>query len=428
MGRKRSEELYREACEVMPGGVSSPVRAFRSVGGTPVYYRNAKGSRFRDEDENEYVDFCMSWGPLILGHAQAAVIEAVREAAGQGLSFGACCSREVALAKKVLEAFPSMEQVRFVSSGTEAVMTAIRLARGVTGRPKIVKFEGGYHGHSDSLLVKAGSGLVTFGTSSSKGVPEAVAEQTLVLPFDDEQALEQAFETHGDLIAAAIVEPLPANNGLLEQRPEWLERLRALTSKHGALLIFDEVISGFRLRYGGYGDMLGIQADLVTLGKIIGGGMPVGALIGPKKTMQALAPLGGVYQAGTLSGNPISLAAGLATLEQLADGAVYDRLEALGTKLDAALAQHGADLPFLNWRRLGSILWFHLAEGQMPRAASAIDANTVERFNPVHAPLLNRGLYLPPSAYEVLFLSAAHSDEEVENLAAEFVREVRKGQ
>jgi glutamate-1-semialdehyde 2,1-aminomutase len=424
--RKRSQELYRKAAGIMPGGVSSPVRAFGSVGGTPVYYRDASGSRFRDEDGNEYTDYCMSWGPLILGHAHPAVIEAVRETAARGLSYGACCRNEIELAERVIQAFPSMEQVRLVSSGTEAVMTAIRLARGVTGRPKILKFEGGYHGHSDSLLVKAGSGLATFGTSSSLGVPAPFAAETVICPLDDEAALDQAFDQFGRELAAAIVEPLPANNGLLEQRPEWLQHLRGLTRKVGALLIFDEVISGFRLRFGGYADALGIDADLVTLGKIIGGGMPVGALAGPAETMQALAPLGNVYQAGTLSGNPVSLSAGIATLDMLSDGDAYARLESLGGAFDAAMKREGSDLPFLRWRRLGSVVWLHLANCDLPRRADVIDSRAAQRFNQIHGKLLDRGIYLAPSAYEVTFLSTAHTQEEVETLACEIVGALRE--
>jgi glutamate-1-semialdehyde 2,1-aminomutase len=312
-----------------------------------------------------------------------------------------------------------MEQVRFVSSGTEAVMTAIRLARGATGRSKILKFEGGYHGHSDSLLVKAGSGLATFGTSSSKGVPESLAAETLVLPFDDPGALEEVFARAGDELAAAIVEPLPANEGLLEQRPEWLHRLRELTRRHGALLILDEVISGFRFRRGGFGDGRGVQADLVTLGKIVGGGMPLAALVGSRALMSQLAPLGGVYQAGTLSGNPVSLAAGIATLRLLSDERAYADLESLGAHLDRALEAGREKQPCLNWRRVGSIVWFHLAEGDVPRRSSAIRKEAVSRFNEVHSRLLDRGLYLPPSAYEVLFLSTAHTPADLERLAKE---------
>jgi len=425
MSRKQSKELYQKACELMPGGVSSPVRAFKSVSGTPVYYKSAQGSGFEDEDGNRYVDYCMSWGPLILGHAHPAVVEAVSKAAKDGLSYGACCRKEIDLAELVLLAFPRMEQVRFVNSGTEAVMTAIRLARGITGRTKILKFVGGYHGHSDSLLVRAGSGLVTFGTSSSQGVPDAFVAETVVCPLDNEEALETAFTAYGKDLAAAIVEPLPANNGLLEQRPEWLKKLRQLTRDHQALLIFDEVISGFRLRFGGYGDSLGVDADLVTLGKIIGGGMPVGALAGPRELMENLAPLGGVYQAGTLSGNPVSLAAGIATLELLSDEKIYEQLEALGRSLDAALQKAAADISVLKWRRLGSVFWFHLANGEVPRSADRIRPASAERYNRIHPKLLDQGIYLAPSAYEVAFLSAAHTKEEVETLAEEMVAQLK---
>jgi glutamate-1-semialdehyde 2,1-aminomutase len=425
MSRRQSKDLYEKACELIPGGVSSPVRAFKSVSGTPVYYKSARGSGFEDEDGNRYVDYCMSWGPLILGHAHPAVVDAVERAARDGLSYGACCRKEIDLAELVLLAFGKMEQVRLVNSGTEAVMTAIRLARGFTGRTKILKFVGGYHGHSDSLLVRAGSGLVTFGTSSSQGVPDAFVAETVVCPLDDEEALETAFRSCGNDLAAAIVEPLPANNGLLQQRPEWLKRLRKLTSDHGALLIFDEVISGFRLRFGGYGDSLGIDADLVTLGKIIGGGMPVGALAGSRELMGNLAPLGGVYQAGTLSGNPVSLAAGIATLELLSDEKVYEQLEVLGRSLDAALEKAAGDIPFLKWRRLGSVFWFHLAAGEVPRSAERIRPESAERYARIHPRLLDRGIYLAPSAYEVAFLSAAHTQEEVESLAGELAAQLK---
>ena len=420
----RSKELFAKAAELMPGGVSSPVRAFRSVGGTPIYFRDASGARFHDEDGNEYVDYCMSWGPMITGHAHPAVVEAVRSAAGEGLSYGACSRREIALAERILPAFQGMEQIRFVSSGTEAVMTAIRLARGATGRAKILKFHGGYHGHSDSLLVKAGSGLVTFGTSSSLGVPQSFAAETLVCPFDDLQALEELFAVAGPQLAAAIVEPLPANNGLLEQRPEWLRKLRELCTRHGTLLILDEVISGFRLRFGGYGESQGIAGDLITLGKIIGGGLPVGALLGPRSIMQQLAPVGGVYQAGTLSGNPVAMASGLAALGLLQGGEVYGLLEQRGQELDAALRAAGQGMPFLRWRRVGSIVWLHLASTEPPRSAAAIQPAAVSRFNAVHAPLLDRGIYLPPSAYEVLFLSSAHTRSDVEGLAKDLVNQL----
>lgn len=424
--RPRSHQLYQAAWEKIPGGVSSPVRAFRSVKGTPIYFRRAQGSHVWDEDGKEYVDFCMSWGPLILGHAHPAVVEAVQKTAQNGLSFGACCAQEIELAELILAGFPSMEQVRFLSSGTEAVMTALRLARAATGRNKIVKFSGGYHGHSDSLLVKAGSGLATLGVSSSKGVPHCLAAETLVLPFDDQELLENTFSRWGDQIAAVIVEPLPANEGLLEQHPAWLRAVRQCTRQHGALLILDEVISGFRLRYGGYGDSLeGVDADLVTLGKIIGGGMPVAALVGSRKLMSHLAPLGEVYQAGTLSGNPVALAAGIATLRILAQNEIYTRLENLGTHLDLSLNQ--IRLPCLRWRRAGSIFWFYLAlttDEELPRRAENIQKKAISRFHRLHAPMLNRGWYLPPSGYEVLFLSAAHTPREIEGLIRDLGQEL----
>ncbi len=414
---EKSRELFEKAKTLAPGGVHSPVRAFGSVGGTPVFFARGKGGHCIDADGNDYLDFCQSWGPLILGHADETVVDAVRKAAVDGLSFGACHDKEVALAESVLRAFPTYDRVRFVSSGTEAVMTAIRLARGITGRSRIVKFEGGYHGHSDSLLVKAGSGLATSGVSSSGGVPDELAGLTLVLPLDDDEALEAAFEKFGSEIACAVIEPLPGNNGLLEQRPEWLEKLRALTKTHGSLLIFDEVISGFRLRFGGYGDSLGIQADLVTLGKIIGGGMPVGAVVGPKDHMENLAPLGKVYQAGTLSGNPVAMAAGKATLDQLEDGSVYTHLENLGKVFDETLEAAKSDLPFLNWRRLGSLIWVYFEEGEVPRRADKIPSRPIERFNAIYHEMLQAGYYLPPSGYELWFLCRSHTADEIRSLA-----------
>jgi len=413
--RERSKALFERARLLMPGGVSSPVRAFRSVGGTPVYMREGIGGHCVDEDGNRYVDFCLSWGPLILGHAHPSVVAAVQATAARGLTFGTCHSLELELAELVLSAFPAMEMVRFTGSGTEAVMTAIRLARGAAGRSRVLKFDGGYHGHSDALLVKAGSGLVTFGTSSSLGVPETVAHDTIVIPFDDDEALEAAFAEHGRHLAAAIVEPLPANNGLLVQRPEWLRRLRELCSEHGALLIADEVISGFRCRFGGYADSLGVAADLVTLGKIVGGGMPVGAVVGPRRLLELLAPVGGVYQAGTLSGNPVALAAGIATLGELAGGGAYAALAELGSDLDAALA---AAVPGCRCVRVGSVFWVYLGDGAPPRRADRIELVAAIRYAAIHAELLDRGVYLAPSAYEVGFLCTAHTTADVRALAA----------
>lgn len=414
---QRSAELFARAQELMPGGVNSPVRAFRHVGGTPVLFKNAQGAEFTDVDGNRYVDFCLSWGPLILGHAAPEIIEAVQQAVSEGLSFGAPHAREIQLAERVLAAYPGMERVRFTSSGTEAVMSALRLARGATGRPLVLKFEGCYHGHADSLLVKAGSGLVTQGITDSAGVPPEVANLTLVVPLDDDEALERAFDEHGARLAAAIIEPMPANNGLLLQRDEFLRKLRALCDAHGALLIFDEVISGFRLRYGGYGDEVGIRPDLVTLGKIVGGGMPVGAFVGSKKVMDELSPLGPVYQAGTLSGNPIAMAAGRACLDELANGHVYTRLENLGERLDERFARIRAQVPWFNWVRKGSVFWLHLSTAETPRRASAIDPKAALRFKALHGRLLDRGVYLGPSAFEVSFLSTAHTDLEIDRLA-----------
>ena len=425
--RERSGELFERAQRLMPGGVSSPVRAFRSVGGVPVYMREGRGGRCRDEDGHEYIDFCLSWGPLILGHAHPDVVEAVRRTAALGLTFGTCHRLEVELAELVLAAFPAMEQVRFTGSGTEAVMTAIRLARGATGRSRILKFDGGYHGHSDALLVQAGSGLVTFGTSSSLGVPETVAHDTIVVPFDDDAALEAAFSRHGSELAAAIVEPLPANNGLLEQRPEWLRRLRALCSAHGALLVCDEVISGFRCRFGGYADSLGIAADLVTLGKIVGGGMPVGAVAGRRALMELLAPVGGVYQAGTLSGNPVALAAGIATLRRLEDGGAYAALEALGLVLAGGLAAGGGGGPVCRWRGVGSRFWLDAGEAAPPRRADRIEPAAAARYAAIHAPLLDRGVYLAPSAYEVGFLCTAHEAADMRALGAALAAALASG-
>ena len=405
---KKSKYLFDKAKSMIPGGVNSPVRAFKAVGRSPVFFESAGGSRVRDADGNELIDFCMSWGPLILGHADEDVVEAVRSAAGRGLSFGACHEREIELAGLILEGFPELDMVRVVSSGTEAVMTALRLARGVTKRELIVKFEGCYHGHSDGLLVKSGSGLATFGISSSDGIPEAVASTTVVLPLDDEAAVEEAFKTLGSRIAAVVIEPLPANNGMLVQRPEFLKLLRGITAREGALLIFDEVISGFRLRYGGYGQSLGIEADIVTLGKTIGGGMPVGAVAAKRGVMEKLAPAGSVYQAGTLSGNPVSMAAGIATLKKLKETSPYEELDRLGALFEKNLKAPGLCV------RQGSIIWLNLAGGEAPRKASDINTESVEKFNGLYWDMLESGYYIPPSAYEVMFLSIAHSDDDIE--------------
>jgi glutamate-1-semialdehyde 2,1-aminomutase len=422
-----SQAAFERARSLSPGGVHSPVRAFRSVGGTPIFFDSASGSRFTDLDGNEFLDFCLSWGPLILGHAHPQVVEAVREAATRGLSFGACHRGESDLSEAILEGFPDFERVRLMNSGTEAVMTAVRLARGVTGKSLVLKFEGGYHGHLDSLLVKAGSGLATLGTSSSAGVPEEIARTTLVAPLDDEDALRATFAEHGENIALAAIEPIPANNGMLPQRGAFLKLLKELCDEHCALLLFDEVITGFRFRYGSVGPLLDgegaeVKPDLVTLGKIVGGGLPIGAVTGSAALLDQLAPEGPVYQAGTLSGNPVSCAAGLATLRVLQDASNYDRLEALGARLEAALAGGGPD--WLRVQRRGSVSWLCLdGSPDLPRRADRIGDAGIERFNAMHGPLLERRLYLAPSAHEVLFLSTAHDEADVDALAAGLIAE-----
>jgi glutamate-1-semialdehyde 2,1-aminomutase len=416
----KSKQLFDRAITLIPGGVNSPVRAFKHVGGTPLFIERAAGSRITDADGNTYVDFCQSWGPLILGHAHPQVVKAVIEAAKGGLSYGACHRREAELAELILSGFKGFERVRLTSSGTEAVMTALRLARGVTGRNLVLKFEGGYHGHFDGMLVKAGSGLATQGIASSAGIPADIARTTLLAPFDDEEAVESLFKRFGENIAAVIIEPLPANNGLLVQRPEYLKFLQRITQKFGSLLIFDEVISGFRLRFGGYGQTIGVEPDLVTLGKVIGGGMPIGAVVGRADTMEALSPMGAVYQAGTLSGNPVSLSAGIATLKLLKTELVYEKLESLGSQFEENLKRSA--LSCARTQRVGSIAWFYFDEGIFPRRHDTIAKQAVERFKKIYWKLLEDGYYLPPSAYEVLFISSAHSPEEIEGLAASIVR------
>ncbi len=411
-----SKRMYEKARRMMPGGVNSPVRAFKQVGGCPIFFKSGKGSGFRDADGNEYVDFCQSWGPLILGHAREEVVEAVKRAAESGLSFGACHEKEAELASLILEAFPEFDRIRFVNSGTEAVMTALRLARGATGRNYVIKFEGGYHGHFDGMLVKAGSGLATHAIASSAGIPPAIAGTTLVAPFDDESVVEEYFKKYGEDIAAVILEPLPANNGLLVQRKEYLEFLRNITEKHGALLVFDEVISGFRLTYGGYSQVVDIEPDIITLGKVIGGGMPVGAIMGQSSVMDKLSPEGNIYQAGTLSGNPVSLAAGIAVLDILKKEPPYERLASLGRHFVKELEKSG--ISYARAQQKGSIVWLYMSEGDFPRSAGDISKQAMERFTSMYWKLLENGYYLPPSSFEVMFISAAHSEEEIEGLAA----------
>jgi glutamate-1-semialdehyde 2,1-aminomutase len=414
----RSAQLYERASRVIPGGVNSPVRAFRAVGGTPLFFVSGRGAQLTDADGRSYVDFVCSWGPLILGHAHPKVVEAVAQACRHGTTFGAPCPAEVELAERVVASYPGIEQVRLVSSGTEAVMSAIRLARAFTARDLIVKFSGCYHGHADHLLVAAGSGLATFGRPSSAGVPEAFTACTRVLPLDDEAAVEALLAREGARIAAVIIEPLPANHGLLPQRSQFLQSLRTITRRHGALLIFDEVISGFRLARGGAAEQLGIVPDLATFGKVIGGGMPVGAFAGPRTIMSRLAPDGDTYQAGTLSGNPVAMACGIATLDVLTAESGWQKLEALGAQLEGLLEPilHGAPFP-LRLVRVGSLFWLSLHAGEAPRAAAVLSREATERFAALFHALLSQGVYWPPSPYEACFLSLAHTVSDLERLA-----------
>jgi glutamate-1-semialdehyde 2,1-aminomutase len=411
--RNRSDRLYARSKNLLPGGVNSPVRAFAAVGCDPVFIAKANGSVITDVDGCHYIDFCQSWGPLILGHTSPDVITAVQEAAGRGLSFGACHSSEGDLADLILSGYPDFDRVRLVNSGTEAVMTALRIARAVTGRSLVLKFEGGYHGHSDGLLVKAGSGLATTGLASSAGVAPSVAATTVVARLNDEESVASAFEAYGNDIAATLIEPVPANNGLLEQRSDYLKHLATATRRAGALLIADEVITGFRLQYGASLPAIELQPDLVTLGKIIGGGMPIGAVAGGKQLMENLAPTGSVYQAGTLSGNPLSVAAGIATLTELSKPSSYARLERLGSLMDQVVHTSGSNN--LEFVRLGSMFWPYFCSGK-PRAAHEIKESAINHFNDSYTGFLDKGFYLPPSGYEVCFLSTAHSETECNSL------------
>lgn len=401
------DDLFARAQALLPGGVTSPVRAFRSVGGTPRYVKSAHGAILVGVDREHWVDFCLGWGPLILGHAHPRVVEAVQRAAADGLCFGTVSRGELELAERILAGYPRFGRVRLTCSGTESVLTALRLVRGATGRPLILKFAGCYHGHVDAMLVKGGSGLVSFGIGDSAGLAPGATADTLVLPLDDEAALDEAFRAHGDRIAAAIVEPVPANNGLLVQRRPWLERLRALTRQHGALLIFDEVITGFRFGYGGAERILGVEPDLVTLGKIVGGGLPLAAVAGPPALLDQLAPAGSVYQAGTMAGNPVAVAAGIATLDELRGGEVYAHLEGLSQRLGELAPR---------WVRVGPVFWPWLGEGEAPRTDAAIPASVREPYGRFFHAALDAGIYLPPSAFEVGFLCAAHTVGEIERL------------
>ena len=410
-----SDSLYERALALMPGGVNSPVRAFGAVGGRPFFVSRGEGARIWDVDGRSYLDFLGSWGPLILGHAPGPVVQAVAEAVLGGSSFGAPTAREVELAELISRAIPSIEMVRLVSSGTEAAMSAIRLARGATGRDALIKFDGCYHGHADSLLVKAGSGGATFSIPDSLGVPTALASLTLTLPFNDLDAARRALAAREGDIAAVIVEPVAGNMGVVPPTPGFLQGLRDLTRQHGALLIFDEVITGFRVAYGGAQSFYGVSPDLTCLGKIIGGGLPVGAYGGRRDLMEHVAPLGKVYQAGTLSGNPLAVTAGLATLEALRTPTAYPRLEAMGARLQAGIeaAAREAGVP-LTVNRVGSMLTPFFAEGPVADFESAKRSDTARYAKFFHG-MLARGIFLAPSQFEAAFVSLAHSEADIDS-------------
>jgi glutamate-1-semialdehyde 2,1-aminomutase len=411
----KSIAAFEAAAKVIPGGVNSPVRAFKAVGGNPIFIARAKGAVLTDLDDNDYIDYVGSWGPLILGHADERVITAVSKAVHHGSSYGAPTPGEVRLAEIITSAFESIDMVRLVSSGTEATMSAIRLARAAAGRDLIVKCAGCYHGHVDSLLVQAGSGATTFAVPSSPGVPAALTSRTLVAPYNDLAAMRRLFAAHGSEIAAVIIEPAAGNMGLVPPAPGYLEGLRQLCDEYGSILIFDEVIMGFRLAFGGAQQVYGVKADLTCLGKIIGGGLPVGAYGGRRDLMQMLSPVGPVYQAGTLSGNPLAVAAGIATLEALQEPGTYQELERKGAALAAGLADaaKAAGVP-VTINRLGSVLTAFFTAGPVTDYASALTSDTAAYARFFHA-MLRSGVYLPPSQFECWFVSLAHTDEQIEN-------------
>lgn len=414
--RPHSEALLAKASQTIPGGVNSPVRAFNGVGGTPVFFERAEGAYVFDADNNRYVDYVGSWGPMILGHAHADVINAIKTTADNGTSFGAPTAIEIEMAEKVCQIMPSIEQVRFVSSGTEATMSALRLARGATGRDKIVKFQGCYHGHGDSLLVNAGSGALTLGVPSSPGVPAALAELTITLPFNDIDAANACWAEQGDEIAAVIVEPVAGNMNCIPPVPGFLEGLRKLCDQHGSLLIFDEVMTGFRVALGGAQSVYKVTPDLTTLGKVVGGGLPVGAFGGKRDIMQQIAPTGPVYQAGTLSGNPLAMAAGLKTLELISSDGFYDQLSQKTSQLLSGLqaAANNAGIAFTSSQVGGMFGLFFTDQPQINSFADSTACNA-ERFKRFFHAMLDQGVYLAPSAYEAGFVSAAHSRADIDH-------------
>ncbi|HEX5520804.1 MAG TPA: glutamate-1-semialdehyde 2,1-aminomutase [Longimicrobiaceae bacterium] len=414
MRTTRSAQLFAEAKALIPGGVNSPVRAFRGVGGTPRFLDRGAGARVWDVDGNEYIDYVLSWGPLILGHAHPAIVEAIQSQAARGTSFGAPTELESELARMVIEAMPAVEMVRFVSSGTEAVMSAIRLARAYTGREKVIKFAGCYHGHFDGLLVQAGSGVATLGLPDSPGVPATVAADTLTAPYNDLASVEMLLQQNPEQVAVIVVEPVAGNMGFVLPAPGFLEGLRRLADEHGALLLFDEVMTGFRVAYGGAQASFGVAPDLTTMGKVIGGGLPAAAYGGRREILEMVAPAGPVYQAGTLSGNPLAMAAGVATLEALREPGVWERLEAMTARLCAGFreAAAAADVP-IQAGALGSMWGFFLAAEPVTDYASAKHADS-GRYARLHRALLERGVYLAPSQFEAAFVSLAHTDDLIE--------------
>jgi glutamate-1-semialdehyde 2,1-aminomutase len=415
ISREKSAELYEKAKTFFPGGVNSPVRAFKSVYGTPLFIERGDGCYIWDADGNQFIDFCCSWGPLILGHNHPKIREKVTEVMQKGMSFGAPTALENELAELILKHNKFIKKLRFVSSGTEAVMSAIRLARGYTKRDKILKFEGCYHGHTDSLLVKAGSGLVTFGETSSAGVPKSFADETIVVGLNDREALQKAFEEFKDQIAAIIIEPVPANNGLLLQDKEYLQYLREICSQNGTLLIFDEVISGFRIGFEGAAGHYGIQPDIITYGKIIGGGLPVGCYGSSAEIMDHISPVGSVYQAGTLSGNPVAMAAGIAQLSELTRMGFYRDLNNKTEEFTESIQRFATARNYkFKVFTIGSIFWFAFTDQEKISRADEIDPASMEKFKIMHRELLNRGVYLGPSGYEVGFISSAHNKTDLE--------------
>lgn len=425
MKQQQSQDLFTKAKELFPGGVNSPVRAFRSVGGSPLFIDKGKGSHIWDADGNEYIDYCCSWGPLILGHAHDGVLDSVAKTMRHGTSFGAPTRLENQLAELIIRNNPFLEKIRFVSSGTEAVMSAIRLARGYTGKNKIIKFEGCYHGHVDSLLVKAGSGLVTFGNSSSAGVPESFVNETITVPLQNKEALEEAFVKFKDQIACVIIEPIPANNGLLLQGKAFLEYLREQCTKHNCLLIFDEVISGFRVHFSGAAGLYQVKPDIVTYGKIIGGGFPVGAYGASTTIMSCISPEGNVYQAGTLSGNPVAMSAGIAQLSECLKPGFYEELDKKAEYLTKGImAVNTFDL--FKLFRVGSIFWIAFTSKPAIQSAEDIDPDSMRYFKQLYHSLLEDGIYLGPSGYEVGFVSEAHTYADLDKTIRAFESALKK--